>query len=268
MKQNLVYQRFFSTGPAIVIAFDHGMMDGPIEGVANVSEIPPKILPEVDGLLMSNGMLADIGPQLCGHRHSPIAITRINWSTIYCFDWDYHSGDTVQISTPQQALKIGAQMVLISLSLQTGSQKLDAKNIKLFTELSNQAHDLGMPVVGEYFPVDDENISEEQMHQEITIGCRVLYELGADVIKTFYTNKFEEVVQGSPVPILALGGKRLPSDLDALKYAKQQIDSGAAGIVFGRNVIQSPKPLELQKALVAVLKQDASPEEAAKTFGL
>ena len=50
--------------------------------------------------------------------------------------------------------------------------------------------------------------------------------------------------------------------------AKQQIDSGAAGIVFGRNVIQSDKPLELQRALLDVLKQNIPPQQAAKKHGL
>lgn len=269
MKSNhLILSRFFSTGPAIVIAFDHGMFDGPIPGVDRVDELPPRIFPGVDGLLMSPGMLRDIGPQLCSRRNSPIPITRINWSTIYCFAWNYHSGDTVKAFTPKEALQAGAQMILISLSLQTGSQRQDAKNVEIFRELCGQAHELGLPVIGEYFPVHEEDLSEEQLYQEIKIGCRILYELGADVIKTFYTKNFENVVSGCPTPILALGGKRLASDLEALKYARQQISSGAAGIVFGRNVIQSPQPIELQKALMAVLKEGLTPDEAAKKFGL
>ena len=106
------------------------------------------------------------------------------------------------------------------------------------------------------------------MHNEIKIGSRILYELGADAIKTFYAKNFEEIVAGCPTPILALGGKRLASDLDALKYAQQQIQSGAAGIVFGRNVMQSENPIELQKALMEVVKQNVSPEEAAAKYGL
>lgn len=268
MQKNLFLSRFFSTGPAIIVAFDHGMFDGPISGVDNVSTIAPRIHPEVDGVLLSPGMLCDIGLSLCGHRSSPMPIVRINWSTIYCFDWNYHSGDTVPAFSPVEALRAGAQMVLISLSLQTGSQERDAKNVEVFRKLCGQAHELGLPVIGEYFPVDDERLSPQQMHSEIKIGCRILYELGADLIKTFYTHKFEEVVAGCPAPILALGGKRLPSDTEALRFAKQQIDSGAAGIVFGRNVIQSSKPIELQKALVDVLKHNISVENTLKKYCL
>ena len=265
---NLFLSRFFSTGPGIVIAFDHGLFDGPIEGVEKVSEIPDKILPEVDGVLMSPGVLRDIGLELCGHRDSSMPIVRINWSTIYCFNWDYHSGDTVPTFTPKQALQLGAQMVLISLSLRTGSQARDAENVKVFRELCAGAHELGLPVIGEYFPVDDEKLTEDQMLEEVKIGCRILYELGADVIKTFYTRNFEEVVAGCPTPILTLGGKRLDSDMEALRYAREQIQAGASGIVFGRNVIQSEKPLDLQRALLDVVKRNIPAETAAKNHGL
>ena len=268
LKQNLFLSRFFSTGPAIIVAIDHGMFDGPIPGLEKLGEIPSKILPDIDAVLMSPGTLRDIGTEICGHRNSPMPITRINWSTIYCFDWNYHSGDTVKVYSPESAFESGAQMVLVSLSLQTGSQQTDAKNVEIFSRLCNEAHKLGLPVIGEYFPVDDENMSPEQMHKEIKIGCRILYELGADVIKTFYTEKFEDVVTGCRTPILALGGKRMPSDIEALKFAKKQIDSGAAGIVFGRNVIQSEKPIELQKALIDVVKKNIDPKEAADKYGL
>ena len=36
-KSNLFLSRFFSTGPAIIVAFDHGMFDGPIPGVDKVA---------------------------------------------------------------------------------------------------------------------------------------------------------------------------------------------------------------------------------------
>ncbi len=268
LKNNLTLSKFFSNGPAIVVAFDHGMFAGPIPGIDKVHDIPSKILPDIDAVLMSPGMLTDIGPELCGRRHAPLAITRIDWSTIFCGQWNYHSGDNVKAFTPRQALKMGAQMVLICLTLNTGSPARDAKNVELFTDLCNQAHELNMPVVAEYFPVNDENISEEDLYQEVKIGCRIIYELGADLIKTFYTKNFEDVVSGCPTPILPLGGARLDTDLEALKYAQKQIASGAAGIVFGRNVFQSKNPLQIQKALIDVVKKKIPAEQAANNHGL
>ena len=45
---------------------------------------------------------------------------------------------------------------------------------------------------------------------------------------------------------------------------RKWIDDGAAG----RNVFQSAKPLELQRALLDVVKRDVAPEDTAKKYGL
>lgn len=265
---NLAFSKMFSTGPAMVVAIDHGLFDGPIEGLENVSKIAPKILPDVDNVLLSAGMFDHYKSQLFGHRNAPQPVVRINWSTIYCFTWNYHSGDTVAAFSPKEIQKMGSQIVLISLSLKSGCEKRDAENVKVFADLCSQAHDLGMMVIGEYFPVNDEALSPDEVYEEVKIGCRVLFELGADVIKTFHTRDFDKVVEGCPSPILTLGGKRTPSDLLALEMAENQIKSGAAGIVFGRNVIQSPEPIKLQQAILDVLKNKMSAKEAAKKYGL
>jgi DhnA family fructose-bisphosphate aldolase class Ia len=268
VSDNLAVQKLFSTGPALVVAMDHGFFDGPIEGLEKPLSLPEKICPETDAVLLSLGMHRKLKNELFAHRGSPLSIIRINWSSIYCFTWEYHSGDTVAAVSPKEAVKAGVPIVLISLSLCTGSEKRDTENVKIFSELCAQAHDLGLGVVGEYFPVNDEKMSERQMAEEIKIGCRVLFELGADVIKTFHTKNFEKVVEGCPIPILTLGGKRGKSDLAALKMAETQIKSGASGLVFGRNIIQASDPIGLTRGILAVIKGKMPAGEAARKFKL
>lgn len=268
MYQYPALNRFFSTGPAVIVAIDHGLFDGPIPGLDNVKTLGNKVCSDIDGVLLSPGMFRYMKDKVFAHRNSPQAVVRINWSTIYCFTFNYHSGDTVAAFSPEEIQEMGASFVLASLSLKTGNEAVDAENVRVFAELSSRAHALGLPVIGEYFPVNDEALSEDEMFEEIKIGTRVLFELGADVIKTFHTRDFDKVVKGCPVPILTLGGKRAPSDLAALEMAETQIQSGSAGIVFGRNVIQSAKPIELQKAILDVLKNKMPSKEAAKKYGL
>lgn len=264
----LVKSKLLSSGPALVVAFDHGLFDGPVAGMESPASIPAKILPETDAALLSFGMFNHLKSELFTQRTAPMPVIRINYSSIYCFSWNYHSGDTVPAFTPEQILAQGGQAVLISLSLCTGSEQRDTENIRVFADLCRQAHQLGMMVIGEYFPVNDEKLTADEMHDEVKIGCRILFELGADVIKTFHTHRFEEVVTGCPAPILTLGGKRAPSDLAALEMAAAQIKTGAAGLVFGRNVLQSPKPIELQKALLDVIKRNVPAKDAAKKHNL
>jgi putative autoinducer-2 (AI-2) aldolase len=93
----------------------------------------------------------------------------------------------------------------------------------------------------------------------------MIAELGADLVKTFYTGKrFSEIVAATPVPILALGAKKLPKESDALKLAADAIEAGARGIVFGRNVLQSKEPSRLLDALKEVVKEHKAPDAVAK----
>ena len=50
------------------------------------------------------------------------------------------------------------------------------------------------------------------LHKKAYTSCRILADLGADLIKTFYTHDFKKVTQGISVPVLGLGAEKKPSD--------------------------------------------------------
>ncbi len=265
---DLRLRRLFTNGRSVIVAMDHGMFDGPVEGMEDIHSLPDKILPDIDGVLMSVGTLRDIGDEIVKDKHSPMIITRINWATTYCFNWKYNQAETVEAYSPYEAFKLGADAVLVSLTLQTGSEMRDAENVRIFSKLCNEAHELGIAVIGEYFPADETKLTSEQMRDEIRIGSRILAELGADVIKTFHTIDFKETVKGCSAPILTLGGSKYPKEIDALKAAQQQMEDGAAGVVFGRNAIQAKDPIAFQKALVDVVRNGLSAEQAVKKHNI
>ena len=94
-------------------------------------------------------------------------------------------------------------------------------------------------------------------------------ELGVDLVKTFHTGKrFAEIVRSTPVPILALGAKKLPHERDALALAASAVRSGARGVVFGRNLIQATDTEAFLAALRDVVKAGLDPVEAAKRYGI
>ena len=93
-------------------------------------------------------------------------------------------------------------------------------------------------------------------------------ELGADMIKTFYTNNFKSVTESCPVPIFGLGAEKKPRQVDALQLAYNEIHDGAKGVVFGRNAIQVKRPQDFQAALCEVVKNGTSAEDAARKYNL
>jgi DhnA family fructose-bisphosphate aldolase class Ia len=265
---NIRLQRLFNRNERVVIvAMDHCLFEGPLEEMTDLAATASRVAPCVDGILLSPGMLP-----YCQHafnyKGAPLAVVRLNWSTTYCTTWDYHEAATVTAFTPAEALRLGADVALVSLTLETGSETNDAQNVRVFRELCSAAKELGMPVVGEYFPVAGETLPPDQLHEKVYRGARIISELGADLIKTFYTSNFRAVTESCPVPVLGLGAAKLPTQLEALQLAAAEVAAGAGGVVFGRNAIQVPDPMAFQQALCDVVKRCLAPEEAVRKYRL
>jgi len=155
------------------------------------------------------------------------------------------------------------------LILQTGSEWRDTENVRIFSQIAEQCYRLGLPLIGEVFPAGEAAPGEESFHDYIKKGCRIISELGADAIKTFYTGpRFHEVVEGTPVPIFTLGAQKTERPIQALELAETAVKAGAQGVVFGRNVFQAEDPGQFLQALKAVVKERVSPTDAARAFGL
>jgi len=258
--------RLFSRGNAVVVAADHGEFDGPLPGLIDLPQALEAIDDQADGILLSPGMLPHCSDAF-RYRGAPLAIVRLNWNTVYCFGWEYTEAVGASVITPEEAVTLGADMVLVSLTLHTGSEANDAHNVELFVRLAAQAHGLGLPVIGELFPNRTGELSPEQLHEEVYRGCRVVCELGADLIKTFFTHRFDQVTAGVPIPVLGLGAEKTPNELEALNLARSEIAAGAKGVVFGRNVLQSRDPHGFLAALSEVVKRGVEPEAAAREHG-
>lgn len=260
--------KLFSDGKrAVIVAVDHGEFFGPTEGII---DLPGAIsaAEEADGILLSPGMMTHCG-SVFDHRGAPLAIIRLNWGTVYCEQWNYEQARTVHVISPQEALAMGADICLASLTLTTSDEEQDSRNVELFARLASQKRECGIPLIGEVFPARVGRLSTEELHEQVYVGCRIIAELGADAIKTFYTGeRFNEVIEATPVPVFALGAEKLPEQIDALKLASDATQAGARGVVFGRNVIQAPDPALFLQGLKRVVKEEADPQEVAVELGL
>ena len=258
---------FGPSGRAVVVACDHGMFDGPHAGMEDIAAMLERIGDGPDAILLGPGMLRH-AKDYFACREAPMAITRLNFNSVFCFKWGYRESVISHLYQPEDAVAEGVDAVLACLTLKTGDEATDAENAEIFADLCIKAHKLGLPVVGEYFPHSHLEKPADEFHEEILVGCRMLAELGADCIKTFYTNSFREVTSTCPIPILGLGAEKLPNDLAALKLAEKQIRDGAGGVVFGRNAIQAENPPAFIAALQEIVKNGMTAEGAAEKAGV
>ncbi|HEY5813273.1 MAG TPA: hypothetical protein VIT23_11550, partial [Terrimicrobiaceae bacterium] len=96
---------------------------------------------------------------------------------------------------------------------------------------------------------------------------RQAVELGADIIKADPTddvNLYHKVIEvAGEIPVLVRGGGKAP-DEEILERTEALVQQGAAGIVYGRNVIQHQNPAGMTKALMAIVHEGADATAAAK----
>ncbi len=253
--------RFLGTGKNVaLVAVDHGAEFGPIEGLTSVPETLKK-LGGADGVLLNPGLVGD-SQSFFATPCAPAMIVRLTWTSAYCFPWNYKEAFTCAVQTADDALAGGADAVMACCNLQSGDEALDTENVALFAELAADAAAAGVPMIGEVYPLEAEDLPEEELHVRVMRGARICAELGADAVKTFYTgDRFAEVVEGAGVPIFVLGASKC-DELTALKKAEQSVSAGARGVVFGRNVFQATDPVKFLAALAKVVHQEATPEEA------
>lgn len=260
--------RLFDGGSnAVVVAIDHGLYNGPLAGFNDLPRLAER-LHAADAILLSPGMAVRVGGAF-KRRGAPAMIVRLNWGTQYATQWGYHESRSVPVISAADAVALGADIVLVGMSVKTGSEAVDAENVEIVARAVGDKRRAGVPIVGEVYPAGHEELSPDERHDQITIGCRIVAELGVDLVKTFHTgDRFAEVVAATPVPILALGSRKLPRERDALALAGEAIRAGARGVVFGRNLVQARDPEAFLTALLAVVKDGADSAETADRLGL
>lgn len=260
--------RLFDGGSnAIVAAIDHGLYNGPRPGFEDLSAVVGS-LAGADAILISPGTAAHVAP-VFSCRGAPAMMVRLNWGTQYATQWGYRESRSVPMISAADAVALGADVVLVGMSIKTGSEAVDAENVEMVARCVAQKRATGVPIVGEVYPAGHEDVSPEERHEVISIGCRIVAELGVDLVKTFHTGeRFSEIVRSTPVPILALGAKKLPRERDALELAATAVRDGARGVVFGRNLVGAREPQRFLAALADVVKRGVDPATAASTHGI
>jgi fructose-bisphosphate aldolase, class I len=260
--------RLFDGGQnAVVVAIDHGLYMGPLPGLINPAEAV-SLIGGADAILLTSGM-AQHCQAAFARRGAPAMIVRMNWASNYVSPWGYQHSHSVPMLSVADAVAQGADIVLASLTLRNPDEAEDSGNVEVFSSFVAEKRALGVPLIGEVFPTGGDDTRPEDLQEAVLVGCRIITELGADVIKTFYTGAgFDKVTAAVPVPVLALGAKKTPHEIDALQLAAAAVGAGARGVVFGRNVVQAKSPERFLEALKRVVKAGLTPEKAAKEFGL
>src|ERR1044072_7772623 len=235
-------------GRCVMLAVDHGYFLGPTEKL----EVPQKtiepLLPHVDSIMLTRGVLRT---SLSPNSDVPIVLRVSGGTSIIGDDL---SNETITTSF-EDAIKLNVSC--LALSIFVGS-KYEHQTLANLATLVDKGEKYGIPILA-VTAVGKEMVRDARY---LGLACRIAGELGAHVVKTYYCEKFEKVIEGCPVPVIIAGGKKLSKEVDALELAYNAVEQGASGVDMGRNIWESDCPVAMLKAVRAIVHNDSDVNEA------
>ncbi|AIY86187.1 MULTISPECIES: class I fructose-bisphosphate aldolase [unclassified Thermotoga] len=265
------FSRFLNpkSGRSLIIALDHGLMFGNVEGLEDPVETLERAIPcGVDGVLLSPGV-ARLTDQLFRGKSAPARILTI----------DLPMGSTVPggfekvfahklIYSIEQAVKmaVDAVKILFPWGLEKSAQ---AEVVQVISKAVEECEHWDMPLVVE--PVLwGENVSEGNDLDLIESAARIAVEIGADILKIQFLgeSRLSRIIHRLRVPVFVLGGPKSDDPRQILKVVQESMRSGAKGVIFGRNLWQRENMEEVLTALKYIIHDDLSYEEVIQKFNL
>src|ERR671932_75430 len=235
----------------LMLAIDHGYFLGPTERLEVPRKIASRLLPYADSLMLTRGILrTSVDPKF----DIPIVLRVSGATSIIGEDL---SKETITTSI-EEAIRLNASC--LALSIFVGS-KFEHQTLANLAKLVDEGEKYGIPVLA--VTAVGKEMSRDARY--LGLACRIAAELGAHIVKTYYCDNFEQVVEGCPVPLIIAAGKKLPEP-EALKLAHDAITHGAVGVDMGRNIWQSERPMAMIKAVQAIVHKNADSKEAYNIF--
>jgi len=235
-----------ATGRTVMLAVDHGYFQGPTSGLEEPRKTIAPLLPFADSLMLTRGVLRSSVPSF---SDVPIVL-RVSGGTSILKELS-HEGLTVAF---EDALRLNASAVTLSIFVGGDGERESLLNL---ARLVDEGQRYGMPVLA-VTAVGRDMVRDARY---LGLACRIAAEIGAQFVKTYFCDEFEEVVRRTPVPVVIAGGKKLP-ERDAIQLAWNATQAGARGVDMGRNIFQSDCPVGMIRAVRAVVHDGASADDA------
>lgn len=238
---------------AVMLAIDHGYFLGPITGLERPGETVKDLLPYTDSLYLTRGTLASCIPE---NTEKPMVLRVSGGPTVVGKDL---ANETI-VTNIKEAIR--HNVIGVGVSVFIGSD-YETQTVTNLAHVVSEAHDYGIPVLG-ITAVGKE--LEKRDSRFLALASRVVAEMGADIVKTYYCDDFEQVTSKCPVPIVIAGGPKFDTIQEALGITYNAMNQGAAGVDMGRNIWQSEQPLAMMKAIHGIVHQGYNVKEAVELY--
>ena len=245
--------RIFNPSDAhtVMLAFDHGYFQGPTRGLERIDLNIVPLAPYADALMATRGIFRSVMPP---SSDNALVLRASGGASIL-----KELSDERIAMDMADAARIDAAAVAVQVFI--GGEH-ETQSLHNMTRLVDDGLRYGLPVIG----VTAVGRALAKDARYLRLASRIIAELGAQYVKTYYVPEgFETVTASCPVPIVMAGGKKLPV-LDALTMAYNALEQGAAGVDMGRNIFQRQVPVAMMQAVRGIVHEGLKPQEAADLY--
>jgi DhnA family fructose-bisphosphate aldolase class Ia len=260
------------SGKCLDVAVDHGFFNERafLSGIEDLeSAVRTLVAAAPDAIQLTIGQ-ARLLQSIAG-RQKPSLVLRTDVANVY--------GSTLprtlfsrMIEQPvEQALRLDAVCVVVNLFSIPDQPEAADQCIRNILRIKPDCERFGMPLMIEPLVFQANAKAGGYMVDgdpaKILPLVRQAVELGADIIKADPTqdvSMYNQVVCiAGRVPVLVRGGGKA-SDQEILTRTEALMKQGVAGIVYGRNIIQHQNPAGMTRALMALVHNNATAQQASK----
>ena len=246
----------------LVVAMDHGRALGAVAGL----EDPGRVLDTVigagaDAIMTSFGVVKRYRERLIGRI--PTILRLDGGPSRYREDWLAYTEWSL-LHAVEEARDLGVDGVCTMVFM---GSAVELETLEITAEVAGECLQDGLPLMVEALPCPNERIPDPTDARAMASACRLGFEHGADVLKTYATGSaasFARVTASCPAPVLIAGGPRMDSERAVLQVVRDTLDAGGRGVVFGRNIWQSRDPAKMVEALRHLIHDDGAVDEAAE----
>lgn len=251
--QNRLSRLIQSDGHCMFLPIDHGYFQGPTSRLEKPGETIRPLVPYADGLFVTRGVLRACVPP----DNSPPVILRVSGGTSVVGKDLAHESLTTSV---QEAIRLNVAAVGMSIFIGSDYEYDSLVNLG---KLVDECETNGIPVMA-VTAVGRELKKRDARY--LGLCCRIAAEFGAKVVKTYWCEEFDKVVEGCPVPIVMAGGPKCETEREVFEFVHDGMQKGAIGLNLGRNVWQHPHPVPVMKGLRAIVHENADVKTAGDIY--
>jgi len=141
---------------------------GPLPGMLDLPQVV-KALGGADAILLAPGAASHCS-SVFEQRGAPAMILRLNFASNYLSNWNYTHSHSVPMLSVAEAVALGADIVLASLTCKTRS-KGRFQECGITFHYVNEKRALGIPMVGEVFPTGGDDANPADLYELVRIAA-------------------------------------------------------------------------------------------------